>query len=59
MKLDNCREPSIDDVFDAAGEMTEAICRLRGVSVESLSSAELREIMDLALSEAYGAARMP
>ena len=59
MKLDNCREPSIDDVFDAAGEMTEAICRLRGVSVESLFPAELREIMDLSLSEAYGAARMP
>jgi hypothetical protein len=59
MKLDNRREPSIDDVFDAAGEMTEAICQLRGISVDSLSPAELRQIMDLALSEAYGSARMP
>jgi hypothetical protein len=48
MEPKNLQLPDPHDVIEAAGEMMEAMCKLRGISVEDLTEAEVDAAMVMA-----------
>ncbi|CAN7263445.1 hypothetical protein [Caballeronia sp. LjRoot31] len=53
MEPTNPKLPNPHDVIEAAGEMMEVLCKMRGIEVDDLSEEEVDAIMVMAMEDNF------